>query len=312
MMEENKTLVTEFVLLGFTDHPRLQVVLFMVFLGVYIITMVGNIGLIMLIWMNSYLHTPMYFLLGDLALADACISTTVSPKMLVSFITQNKRISLSECMVQFNFFSFSATTECLILAAMAYDRYVAICKPLLYPVVMTNRLCCQLSIFSYVAGFLHSILHVGLLLRLSFCHSNKVHHFFCDIMPLYKISCTDPSINILMVFLFSGSIQVFTILSIVISYTCILFAILRKKSQKGRSKAFSTCGAHLFSVSLFFGSLLFMYVRPRSLHAENQDMMDSLFYTIVIPMLNPFIYSLRNKQVTEALRTALKQIIFPK
>ncbi|XP_068956598.1 olfactory receptor 5H2 [Petaurus breviceps papuanus] len=312
MTEENETLAIEFVLLGFTNHPGLQVLLFVVFLGIYIITMVGNIGLIVLIWMNSHLHIPMYFFLGDLALADACISTTICPKMLMSFITQNKMISFSACMVQFNFFSFSATTECLILAAMAYDRYVAICKPLLYPMVMTNKLCSQLSIFSYVVGFLHSIFHVGLLFRLSFCRSNKIHHFFCDIMPLYKISCTDPSINVLMVFIFSGSIQVFTILSILISYTCILFAILKKKSPKGISKAFSTCGAHLFSVSLFFGSLLFMYVRPRSLQADTQDMMDSLFYTIVIPMLNPFIYSLRNKEVIEALRTALRQIILLK
>ncbi|XP_072477638.1 olfactory receptor 5AC1-like [Notamacropus eugenii] len=311
MMEENETLVMEFVLLGFTNHPEIQALLFMVFLCIYIITIVGNIGLITLIWMNSHLHTPMYFFLGNLALADACISTTVSPKMLANFITHNKMISLSECMVQFGVFAFSVTTECLILAAMAYDRYVAICKPLLYPVVMTNRLCSQLSIFSYVVGFLHSTLHVGLLFRLRFCHSNNINHFYCDIMPLYKISCTDPSINILMVFIFAGSIQVFTVLSILISYTCILFAILKKKSQKGRSKAFSTCGAHLFSVSLFFGSAVFMYVLPRSLQADNQDMMDSLFYTIFIPMLNPFIYSLRNKEVIEALRIVLKQILLP-
>ncbi|XP_072477138.1 olfactory receptor 5H18-like [Notamacropus eugenii] len=312
MMEENETLVIEFVLLGFTNQPRLQVLLFVVFLGIYIITMVGNIGLIVLIWINSHLHTPMYFFLGNLASADACISTTKSPKMLVSLITHNKIISMSQCMVQFDVFAFGETIECFILAAMAYDRYVAICKPLLYPVVMTNRLCIQLSIFSYVFGFLHSIFHVGLLFRLSFCHSNKIHNFFCDIMPLYKISCTDPSINVLMMFILSGSIQVFTILSILISYTCILFAILKKKSQKGRSKAFSTCGAHLFSVSLFFGSLLFMYVHPQSLQTDNQDMMDSFFYAIIIPMLNPFIYSLRNKEVIEAMRTVLKQIIIPK
>ncbi|XP_072477137.1 olfactory receptor 5H18-like [Notamacropus eugenii] len=311
MMKENETLVTEFVLLGFTNNLELQVLLFLVFLGIYIITMVGNIGLIVLIWMNSHLHTPMYFFLGNLALADACISTTVTPKMLVSFITHNKMISIPECLVQFDFFAFSITTESFILAAMSYDRYVAICKPLLYPVVMTNRLCRQLSISSYVVSFLHSVFHVGLLFRLSFCHSNQIHHFFCDIMPLYKISCTDPSINVLMVFIFSGSIQVFIILSVVISYTCILFAILKKTSQKGRSKAFSTCGAHLFSVSLFFGSGLSTYVHPLSLHADNQDMMDSLFYTVIIPMLNPFIYSLRNKEVIETLRTVLKQI-FPK
>ncbi|XP_072477134.1 olfactory receptor 5AC1-like [Notamacropus eugenii] len=312
MMEENETLVKEFVLLGFTNHPGLQLLLFLVFLGIYTATMVGNIGLIVLIWMNSHLHTPMYFFLGNLALTDACLSTTVSPKMLVNFITHNKVISFYECMVQLDYFAFSVTTECLLLAAMAYDRYVAICNPLLYPVVMTTRLCSQLSILSYLVGFLHSILHVGLLFRLHFCHSNKIHHFFCDAMPLYKISCTDPSINVLMIFIFSGSIQVFTILCILTSYTGILFAILKKKSQKGRSKAFSTCGAHLFSVSLFFGSLLFMYVHPRSLQADNQDMMDSLFYTIIIPMLNPFIYSLRNKEVIEALRTLLKQIRFPK
>ncbi|XP_072474793.1 olfactory receptor 5AC1-like [Notamacropus eugenii] len=311
-MEKNETLVKEFLLLGFTNHPEFQVLLFMVFLCIHIITIMGNMGLIALIWMNSHLHTPMYFFLGNLALADACISTILSPRMLANIITHNEMISLSECMIQFDFFGFNVTTECLILAARAYDRYVAICKPLLYPVVMTNRLCSELTIFSYVIGFLHSTLHVGLLLRLCFCHSNNIYHFYCDIMPLYKISCTDPSVNILMVFIFAGSIQVFTVLSILISYTCILFAILKKKSQKGRSKAFSTCGAHLFSVSLLFGSLAFMYVVPASLQVGNQDMMNSLFYSIIIPMLNLFIYSLRNKEVIGALRTILKQIVLPK
>ena len=196
---------------------------------------------------------------------------------------------------------------CFLLSTMAYDRYVAICKPLLYSVIMTNRLCMRLLVLSFLGGLIHSIIHTGLLLRVTFCNSNIIHHFYCDIMPLIKISCTDPSINVLMVFIFSGSIQVFTILIVLISYTLILFTILKKKSIQGIRKAFSTCGAHLLSVSLYYGPLLFMYVHPGSEQADDQDMIDSLFYTVIIPFLNPIIYSLRNKKVIDSLTKVLKR-----
>ncbi|XP_051847084.1 olfactory receptor 5AC1-like [Antechinus flavipes] len=301
-MEENKTLVTEFVLTGLTDLPELQIPLFLVFLMIYLTTMIGNIGLIVLVWMNSHLHIPMYIFLSNLAFSDAMTSSSVTPKMMVNFLSKNKIITLSECMTQFYFFGGSASTECFLLAAMAYDRYAAICHPLLYPVKMSNRLCRQLVIASYTLGFLNLMIHVVLLVRLTFCKSNIIHHFFCEISPLFRISCTDPSLNSLVVFICSVILQSFTLMTILVSYTYVLLAILGIKSEQGRSKAFSTCSAHLFSVSLFYGTLLIMYVLPGSDVANNQNMMYSLFYTVIIPLLNPFIYSLRNKEVLGVLR----------
>ncbi|CAO2632066.1 Olfactory receptor 186 [Lemmus lemmus] len=306
MEKENATLLTEFVLTGLTDHPELQAPLFLLFLVIYLITVVGNLGLIALIWSDPHLHIPMYFFLGSLAFVDAWISSTVTPNMLVNLLSKTKIISLSECMIQFFAFAFGGTTECFLLGTMAYDRYVAICKPLLYPVIMTNRLCIRLLVLVFVGGFLHALIHEIFLLRLNFCNSNIIHHFYCDIMPLLKISCSDPSINFLLVFILAGSIQVVTMVTVLFSYTCIIFTILQSKSLKGLKKACSTCGAHLLSVSLYYGPLLFMYVRPASPKADDQDMMDSLFYTVIIPLLNPVIYSLRNKQVKDSVIKALK------
>ncbi|EFB14504.1 hypothetical protein PANDA_021465, partial [Ailuropoda melanoleuca] len=262
---------------------------------------VGNLGLIALIWNDPQLHIPMYFFLGSLAFVDAWISSTVSPKMLVNFFAN------ITTMIQFFSFAISITVECFLLATMAYDRYVAICKPLLYPVIMSNTLCIRLLVLSLLGGLLHAIMHTSFLFRLSFCNSIIVHHFYCDIIPLLKISCTDPSINYLIVFIFAGSIQMFTILIVLVSYTLVLFTILKKKSLQGIRKAFSTCGAHLLSVSLYYGALVFMYVRPVSTQSEDQDMMDSLFYTVIIPFVNPIIYSLRNKKVLDSLRKILKR-----
>ncbi|KAM8906099.1 olfactory receptor 5AC1-like [Lycaon pictus] len=298
----NKTQVTEFVLTGLTDHPGLQVPLFLVFLVIYLTTMVGNLALIFLIWKEPHLHTPMYLLLGSLAFADACSSSSVTPRMLMDFLSKNHMISLVECITQFYIFASSANTECFLLVVMAYDRYIAICNPLLYPVIMSNIFCIQLLSVSYIIGFLHPMMHVSLLCRLTFCKSNVIHYFYCEILQLFKISCTDPRVNMFLIFIFSIFIQFFTFMTIIISYSYVLFAILKKKSEKGRSKAFSTCSAHLLSVSLFYGTLFFMYVRPGSGPAENQDKMYSVFYTIIIPLLNPFIYSLRNKEVIGALR----------
>ncbi|XP_027269128.1 olfactory receptor 5AC1-like [Cricetulus griseus] len=301
-MEGNWTQVTEFVLRGITDRPELQVPLFLVFFFIYVITMVGNLGLIFLIWKDTHLHTPMYLFLGNLAFTDACTSSSVTPKMLMKFLDKNDMISLSECFSQFYFFCTSATAECFLLVAMAYDRYVAICNPLLYLVVMSNRLCVQFISVSYLIGLLHALLHVGLLFRLTFCSSNVIDHFYCEILPLYTISCTDPSINALVAFLFAIFIQVSTFMSIIVSYIRVLFAILKTKSKKGRNKAFSTCSAHLMSVSLFYGTLFVIYVLSGSDTDNYQGKVYSLFYTVIIPLLNPFIYSLRNKEVLGALR----------
>uniref|UniRef100_A0A452UE22 Olfactory receptor n=1 Tax=Ursus maritimus TaxID=29073 RepID=A0A452UE22_URSMA len=307
METKNTTELEDFVLTGLTYQPEWQIPLFLVFLVMYLITMVGNLGLIALICNDPHLHIPMYLFLGSLAFVDAWLSSTVSPKMLVNFFATSKMISFSECMIQFFSFVISATTECFLLASMAYDRYVAICKPLLYPVIMSKTLCIRLLVLSFLGGLLHAIIHGSLLFRLTFCNSITVHHFYCDMIPLFRISCTDPSINILILFIFSGSIQVFTILTVLVSYTLVLFTILKKKSLQGIRKAFSTCGAHLLSVSLYYGSLLFMYVRPGSAQADDQDTMDSLFYTVIIPFLNPMIYSLRNEKVIDSLRKMLKR-----
>ncbi|XP_036857615.1 olfactory receptor 5H2-like [Manis javanica] len=307
MDTKNVTVLTEVVLTGLTYQPEWEIPLFLLLLVIYLITIVGNLGLLILICYDPHLHIPMYLLLGSLAFVDAWISSTVTPKMLVNFFVKSKIISLFACMTQLFSFSFSATTECFLLATMAYDRYVAICNPLLYPVIMTNRLCIWLLASSFVGGALHALIHIGLLFRLSFCKYNVIHHFYCDIMPLFKISCTDPLINVLMVFIFSGSIQLFTIFIVLVSYTLVLFTILKKKSVQGIKKAFSTCGAHLLSVSLYYGPLLFMYVRPGSAQSDDQDMVDSLFYTVIIPLLNPIIYSLRNKKVIDSQAKMLKR-----
>uniref|UniRef100_A0A8B9W7F5 Olfactory receptor n=1 Tax=Bos mutus grunniens TaxID=30521 RepID=A0A8B9W7F5_BOSMU len=310
MEKENATLLREFILTGLIYQTEWQIPLFLLFLMIYLITIMGNLGnlgLIALIYNDPHLHIPMYLFLGSLAFVDAWISSTVTPKMLVNFLAKRKMISLSECITQLFSFAFSATTECFLLATMAFDRYVAICKPLLYSVIMTNRLCIRLSVLSFVGGLIHSIIHIGFLFRLTFCKSNIIHHFYCDIMPLFKISCTDTSINVLMVFIFSGSIQVFTILTVLVSYILVLFTILKNKSIQGIRKAFSTCGAHLLSVSLYYGPLLFRYVHPGSAQTDVQDMMDSLFYTVIIPLLNPIIYSLRNKKVIDSLTKVLKR-----
>ncbi|XP_028616121.1 olfactory receptor 5AC1-like [Grammomys surdaster] len=306
-MEGNSTQLTEFVLRGLTDHPELQVPLFLVFFVIYVTTMVGNLGLIFLIWKDSHLHTPMYLFLGNLAFADACTSSSVTPKMLMKFLNKNDMISMGECFAQYYFFCFSATTEIFLLVAMAYDRYVAICNPLLYLVVMSKRLCTVFICMSYIIGVLNPIVHVGLLFRLTFCKSNVIDHFYCEILPLYTISCTDAALNALVIFIFASSIQISTSVTIVVSYARVLFAVLNMKSERGRRKAFFTCSAHLLSVSLFYGTLLFMYVSHGSAPGENQDKMYSLFYTVVIPLLNPFIYSLRNKEVLCALRKVIKK-----
>ncbi|CAO2632079.1 Olfactory receptor 5H1 [Lemmus lemmus] len=296
---KNSTFLTEFLLTGLTGSPRLQVPLFLVFLVIYLITIAGNLGLITLIWIDPHLHIPMYFFLGHLAFVDACLSSTVTPKMLLNFLQMSKMISFSKCMIQFFAFAVFVTTECFLLAAMAYDRYV-----------MTNRLCLCLVILSFLGGIIHASIHEGFLFLLNFCNSNIVHHFYCDIIPLLKISCTDSTLNFQLVFVLAGLIQAFTIVIVLVSYTLVLFTILQRKSVQGIRKAFSTCGAHLLSVSLYYGPLLFMYVLPPSEEADDQDIIDSVLYTVIIPLLNPIIYSLRNKQVMDSLKKLLKCVNF--
>uniref|UniRef100_A0A8D2D4V2 Olfactory receptor n=1 Tax=Sciurus vulgaris TaxID=55149 RepID=A0A8D2D4V2_SCIVU len=302
MTKGNHSLTTEFILMGLTDQPDLKALLFVVFSAIYLVTMIGNLGLVALICMERRLHTPMYIFLGNLALMDSCCSCTITPKMLENFFSEDRRISLYECKAQFYFFCFAETTDCFLLAAMAYDRYVAICRPLQYHTLMSKKLCIQMTTGIYIAGNLHSTIHVGLLLRLTFCGSHQINHFFCDVLPLYRLSCVDPYINELMVLILAGFVQIFTITVVLISYFCILFTIFTMKSKEGRGKALSTCASHFLSVSIFYGSLLFMYIHPNSFNDGDKDIPIAIFYTIVIPLLNPFIYSLRNKEVINVMK----------
>ncbi|XP_057553573.1 olfactory receptor 5K1 [Hippopotamus amphibius kiboko] len=307
MATENHTVKYEFILTGFTDYPELKTILFVVFFAIYLITMVGNLGLVMLISKEHRLHTPMYIFLGNLALVDSCCACAITPKMLWNFFSENKTVSLYECMAQFYFLCTVETADCFLLAAMAYDRYVAICSPLQYHSTMSKKLCIQMTTGAYIAGNLHSMIHVGLLFRLAFCGSNHINHFYCDVLPLYRLSCVDPYVNELVLFIFSGSIQVFTIGSVLTSYLYILFTIFKMKSREGTVKAFSTCASHFLSVSLFYGSLFFMYIRPNLLEEGDKDIPAAILFTEVVPLLNPFIYSLRNKEVTTILRKILKK-----
>ncbi|KAM9200932.1 LOW QUALITY PROTEIN: olfactory receptor 5K3-like [Dugong dugon] len=293
MNEDNHSL-TRFILIGFMDHPDLKTVLFVVFFAIYLITMVRNLGLVALIFMEHRLHTLMYIFLGNLALMDSCCSCAITPKMLENFFSEDRMISLYECMAQFYFLCLAETADCFLLAAMAYDRYVAICSPLQYHTMMSKKLSIQMTIGAYIAGNLHSMFQVVLLLRLVFCGSHQINHFFCDVLPLYRLSCVNPYINELMILIFAGSVQIF---SIAMSYLCILFTIFKMKSKQGRGKALSTCASHFLSVSIFYGSLLFMYIQPSSVKERDKDTPVAICYTLVIPLLNPFIYGLRNQEV---------------
>ncbi|XP_036920289.1 olfactory receptor 1094-like [Sturnira hondurensis] len=307
---ENGTEVTMFILTGFTGGFEVQVFLLLLFLAIYLFTLIGNLGMVLLITLDSRLHNPMYYFLNVLSILDACYSSVVTPKMLVNFLNENKAISYFGCVAQMFLFVTLGTTECFLLAAMAYDRYVAIYNPLLYSVSMSPRVYVPLIIASYIGGILHACVHTIATFSLSFCASNEIRHVFCDIPPLLAIACSDTHINQLLLFYFVGSIEIFTILIVLISYGFILLAILRTRSAEGRRKVFSTCGSHLTGVSIYHGTILFMYVRPSSSYALDHDMIVSMFYTIVIPMLNPIIYSLRNKDVKEAMKRVFGKFVF--
>ncbi|XP_050774777.1 olfactory receptor 12-like [Gopherus flavomarginatus] len=302
--DANHTAVTEFILLGFGRGPGLQVIPFVMFLVIYIIAVLGNTILVLTIRANSSLHTPMYFLLMNLSLLDLCYSSVIAPRAAVSFLTVVKVISYRGCATQFFFFGLFVNTETFILTAMAYDRYTAICSPLLYPTTMSMPVCIQLVVGSYLCGSVNAMVQTGLTFTLRFCGS-EIDHFFCDVPPLLTLSCTDTYINQMVMFALSGIIIVSTALIILVSYVYIISAVLQTRSAAGRYKTFSTCTSHIVAVSLFYGTVSFMYAQPSSLSFPDQSKVVSVFYTLVIPMLNPFIYSLRNKDVKEALRRTI-------
>ncbi|XP_072494384.1 olfactory receptor 5A1-like isoform X2 [Notamacropus eugenii] len=305
--EINSTSVTFFFLLGFSDHPELQVILFGTFLGIYLVTLVWNPSLIILIKIDSHLHTPMYFFLSNLSFIDICYSSTVAPKMLSDFFKEQAAISFVGCATQFFFFIGTGLTESCLLAAMAYDRYAAISNPLLYTTIMSQDLCTKMVAGAYVGGFLSSLIQATSIFQLDFCGFNLINHFFCDLPPVLALSCSDTflsqTINFLVVVAVGGT----SFLILLISYGYIVAAVLKINSVEGRYKAFNTCASHLTVVTLFYGTGFFMYLRPSSSYSLSRDKVVSVFYSVMIPMLNPLIYSLRNSEIKAALKKVMEK-----
>ncbi|XP_070950410.1 olfactory receptor 2A1/2A42-like [Macaca nemestrina] len=304
-MVKNQTTVTEFLLLGFLLDPRIQMLLFGLFSLFYVFTLLGNGTILGLISLDSRLHTPMYFFLSHLAVVNITYACNTVPQMLVNLLHPAKPISFAGCMMQtFLFLSFGHS-ECLLLVVMSYDRYVAICHPLQYSVIMTWRVCITLAITSWTCGSLLALVHVVLILRLPFCGPHEINHFFCEILSVLRLACADTWLNQVVIFAACVFILVGPLCLVLVSYSCILVAILRIQSGEGRRKAFSTCSSHLCVVGLFFGSAIVMYMAPKSCHPEELQKVLFLFYSFFNPMLNPLIYSLRNIEVKGALRRAL-------
>nr|XP_011727927.1 olfactory receptor 6B1-like [Macaca nemestrina] len=297
---ENQTRVTKFILVGFPGSLSVRAAMFLIFLVAYILTVAENVIIILLVQQNRPLHKPMYFFLANLSFLETWYISVTVPKLLFSFWSMNNSISFTLCMIQLYFFIALMCTECVLLAAMAYDRYVAICRPLHYPTIMSHGLCFRLALGSWAIGFGISLAKIYFISHLSFCDPNVINHFFCDISPVLNLSCTDMSIAELVDFILALGVFLFPLFITVLSYGCILATILRMPT--GKQKAFSTCASHLVVVTIFYSAIIFMYARPRAIHAFNKNKIISIFYAIVTPSLNPFIYCLRNREVKEALK----------
>ncbi|CAD7687327.1 unnamed protein product [Nyctereutes procyonoides] len=305
---ENNTKVTEFILLGLTNAPELQIPLFIMFTLIYLFTLAGNLGMVVLILLDSHLHTPMYFFLSNLSLVDFGYSTAVSPKVMAGLLRGDQVISYNACAAQMFFFAAFATVESYLLASMAYDRYVAVCKPLHYTTTMTTGVCARLAIGSYMSGFLNASVDVGDTFHLSFCNSNVIHHFFCDIPAVMALSCSNRHVSELVLVLVASFHIFLALLIILISYLFIFITVLKMPSVEGYLKAVSTCASHLTAVSIFYGTVIFMYSQPTSNHSMDTDKIVSVFYTVIIPMLNPIVYSLRNKEVKNAFKKVVEKV----
>ncbi|XP_004869122.1 olfactory receptor 8K3 [Heterocephalus glaber] len=308
MEGHNFTAVTKFILLGITVHPELQAPLSFLFLIIYLSSLLGNLGMIVLTLVDPRLETPMYFFLRHLALTDLGYSTAVGPKMLANFVMDQNSISYNCCATQLAFFLLFVACELFILCSMSYDRYVAICNPLLYTVVMSPRVCWVLVAIPYLYCTFVSLLITTKIFTLSFCGYNVINHFYCDSLPLLSLVCSDTHEVEVMMLILAAFNLISSLLVVLVSYLLIFIAILRMNSAESRRKAFSTCGSHLTMVTMFYGTLIFMYMQPKSSHSFDTDKVASIFYTLVIPMLNPLIYSLRNKDVNCALRKAQKKL----
>ncbi|XP_007497517.2 olfactory receptor 8J2-like [Monodelphis domestica] len=305
MVPGNLSHVNTFILIGVSDDPYLQVPLFFIFLVIYGVTVTGNMGIITLTTIDSRLQTPMYFFLRHLAIINLGNSTVIAPQMLVNFMVEKKSISYYGCATQLGGFLVFIVAEIFMLAAMAYDRYVAICNPLLYMIVVSRKVCIILVFLTYIYSFSTAVTVTPCVFSMSYCSSNVINHFYCDTVPLLALSCSDTSMAQTVIFISAAFNMFFSITIVLVSYFYIILAILRIRSAEGRKKAFSTCASHMMAITIFYGTLLFMYLQPGSKHSLDTDKMASVFYTLVIPMLNPMIYSLRNKDVKDALKRFL-------
>ncbi|KAM8969510.1 olfactory receptor 5A1-like [Sarcophilus harrisii] len=297
----NSTTVTRFILLGFTERPELQVFLFVLFLGIYLMTLAWNLSLIILIRIESHLHSPMYFFLSNLSFVDIAYTSSVAPKMLYDFFKEQKTISLVGCAAQLFVFIEMGGTECCLLAAMAYDRYIAISNPLLYAAVMSPSICVKMAMAAHAGGVFTGLVQTISVFQLHFCGPDVINHFFCDIPPLLTLSCSSTHLSQVVNFTVVCVVGGLSAIIVLVSYVYIIATVLKIHSRRGRAKAFNTCASHLVAVLLFYGSGLFAYLHPSARYSQNQDKVVFVFYGAVIPMLNPVIYSLRNKEIKDAL-----------
>ncbi|XP_067393417.1 olfactory receptor 10A4-like [Emydura macquarii macquarii] len=305
----NQTSIIGFILLGFGNFHELQILLSLLFLVIYVVTMAGNMAIVVLVVADQHLHTPMYFFLGNLSCLEACYTSTILPRMLASLLSGDKTISFAGCLIQFYMFGSLISTECCLLSAMSYDRYLAICKPLHYSARMNSGFSLQLAAGSWLSGFAAGTIAACWVSQQIFCGPNEIDHFFCDYTPLIKLSCSDTSRLVLVVFLSCCIFILPPFLLTLTSYMCIISAILRIPSSTGRQKAFSTCSSHLIVVTVFYGTLIIVYMLPDMAALRDLNKVFSVFYTMLTPMVNPLIYSLRNQEVRKALRKALSKTV---
>ena len=304
----NQTSITEFLLLGMTDIQELQSFLFVIILIIYFVSVTGNGAILIVVISDPRLHSPMYFFLGNLSCLDICYSTVTLPKMLENFLSTHKAISFLGCISQLHFFHFLGSTEVMLLAVMAFDRFVAICKPLRYTVIMNHQVCSQMAVTVWIIGFFHALLHSVMTSRLNFCGSNHIHHFFCDVKPLLKLACGDTELNQWLLNNVTGTFAMGSFFLTLLSYSYIIvYLFFKTHSCSMLRKALSTCASHFMLVVLLFGPVFFIYIRPASGSSMDQDRTVAIMYSVVTPVLNPLIYTLRNKEVKGALKRVIRR-----
>ncbi|XP_072271314.1 olfactory receptor 10A7-like [Pyxicephalus adspersus] len=308
----NQTFVTEFIILGFTSSSQVQLAIAVIFLLIYLVTLFGNVLILLLLFIDSNLHTPMYFFLRNLSLIEVCYVSVIIPAVLHNYFSGCDRISFVGCATQMYFFLFLGTAECYLLAVMAYDRYAAICNPLHYTTIMNKSACSKMVAGTWMSGIVLSLANTSYIFSLPYCGPNVINHFFCDTPPVISLACTDTSMVETDLFVYTIMVVIVSFMIVLISYTRIVYAILHIRSSAGRQKAFSTCASHITSVCLFFGTGTFMYLRPKSSHSPESDKIIALLYSVITPVLNPMIYSLRNQEVKSSLKKLMNRNILDK